>query len=222
MTVSTYVGPVDSVNRAGRLALVRTTRDQLVHVAVQLLDEGGPAAVTLREVGRRSGVSHNAPYRHFEDKEELLAAVAARELRKQARAESGRDARAPIAALRRRMDAYIRWATRYPARFKLTFGPWSRAWPELGEAAQEARVVVVGLVSAAQQSGDLPPGQPERVAALILATAHGAVDLALAGHLSPSGRGKASPVGLVEDLFRALANEKTGGVAGLEVGGRVS
>jgi len=187
---------------------VRTTRDQLVDVAVELLDEGGPAAVTLREVGRRCGLSHNAPYRHFEDKEELLAAVAARELRKQARAESGRDVRPPITALRHRMDAYIRWATRHPARFKLTFGPWSRAWPELGEAAQEARVVVVGLVNAAQESGDLPPGEPERMAALVLATAHGAVDLALAGHLSPSGRGKASPLGLVEDLFRALAKGK--------------
>ena len=53
------------------------TRDTLVAVAAQLLDEGGPEAVTLREVGHRAGVSHNAPYKHFADKEALLAAVAA-------------------------------------------------------------------------------------------------------------------------------------------------
>ena len=60
--------------------MVPKTRDALVAAAAQLLDEGGPEAVTLREVGHRAGVSHNAPYKHFADKEALLAAVAAREL----------------------------------------------------------------------------------------------------------------------------------------------
>ena len=50
-----------------------------------LLDEGGVDHVTLREVGRRAGVSHNAPYKHFESKEALLAAIAARELAASAR-----------------------------------------------------------------------------------------------------------------------------------------
>ncbi|GAA1667197.1 hypothetical protein GCM10009765_15850 [Fodinicola feengrottensis] len=56
------------------------TCDALVEAAAKLLDGGGVAAATLREVGHRAGVSHNAPYRHFPDKEALLAAVAAREL----------------------------------------------------------------------------------------------------------------------------------------------
>src|ERR1700677_3914321 len=62
--------------------MASSTRDALVDAAVQLLDEGGPEAVTLREVGHRAGVSHNAPYKHFTGKEALLAAVAARELRR--------------------------------------------------------------------------------------------------------------------------------------------
>jgi AcrR family transcriptional regulator len=56
------------------------TRDDLIEVATGLLDRGGVAAVTLREVGRLAGVSHNAPYKHFADKQALLAAVAARDL----------------------------------------------------------------------------------------------------------------------------------------------
>src|SRR2546429_7684555 len=60
--------------------MVSNTRDTLLAAAAQLLDEGGPEAVTLREVGHRAGVSHNAPYKHFADKQALLAAVAAREL----------------------------------------------------------------------------------------------------------------------------------------------
>ena len=61
-----------------------STRDALIDAAAELSAAGGPAAVTLREVGRRAGVSHNAPYKHFADKEELLAAVAARDLARRA------------------------------------------------------------------------------------------------------------------------------------------
>ena len=42
-----------------------------------LIGEVGPQAFTIREVARRAGVSHNAPYRHFRDKDELLEAIAA-------------------------------------------------------------------------------------------------------------------------------------------------
>src|SRR5271154_2730714 len=49
----------------------------LLDSAVALIGEVGPQAFTLREVARRAGVSHNAPYRHFRDKDDLLAAVAA-------------------------------------------------------------------------------------------------------------------------------------------------
>ncbi|WP_291410022.1 TetR/AcrR family transcriptional regulator [Actinophytocola sp.] len=57
------------------------TRESLVDAATALLDEGGVAAVTLREVGRQVGVSHNAPYKHFASKELLLAAVRRRSWR---------------------------------------------------------------------------------------------------------------------------------------------
>lgn len=50
-------------------------REELVQAAVVLAEEGGPEAVVLREVSRRAGVSHNAAYRHFADREALLAAV---------------------------------------------------------------------------------------------------------------------------------------------------
>src|SRR6516162_6235923 len=52
-------------------------REALLKAAIRLIAEVGPAAFTLREVARRAGVSHNAPYRHFRDKDDLLAAVAA-------------------------------------------------------------------------------------------------------------------------------------------------
>ena len=62
-----------------------STRDRLAAAAASLLDGGGPDAVTLREVGRMAGVSHNAPYKHFADKSALLAEIATRQLRSLAR-----------------------------------------------------------------------------------------------------------------------------------------
>ena len=50
----------------------------LVAAALALLDETQDWAFSLREVARRAGVSHNAPYKHFPEKRDLLAAVAAR------------------------------------------------------------------------------------------------------------------------------------------------
>jgi AcrR family transcriptional regulator len=52
------------------------TRHSLIDAAGVLLDLGGVEAVTLREVGARSGVSRSAAYRHFTDKESLLTVLA--------------------------------------------------------------------------------------------------------------------------------------------------
>ncbi|MFH8614954.1 TetR/AcrR family transcriptional regulator [Streptomyces sp. NPDC017979] len=51
------------------------TRRALLDAAAELLDLGGPEAVTLREVGARAGVTRGAPYRHFTGKDSLLTAV---------------------------------------------------------------------------------------------------------------------------------------------------
>src|ERR1044071_5191698 len=53
-------------------------RPVLVDTAVELARSTGPDGVVLREVARRAGVSHNAAYRHFEDRAALLAEVAER------------------------------------------------------------------------------------------------------------------------------------------------
>jgi AcrR family transcriptional regulator len=94
----------------------RDTRSLLVAEAAKLLDAGGPAAVTLRDVGKRAGVSHNAPYKHFKSKEDLLAAIASRELDRQSKAMSTvGSGRRPLEALRALMHGYVRWARGHPS-----------------------------------------------------------------------------------------------------------
>jgi AcrR family transcriptional regulator len=181
------------------------TRDALIEAAARLLDTGGPAAVTLREVGRQTGVSRGAPYKHFADKEALLAAVAATELTALGTqlgevAERG----GPDNDLRALMHRYVTWGMAHPERFRLVFAAWSRPSEELGSAASSARARLVEATAAAQRSGQLPAAEAERLSALLQALANGAIELALAGHLSPDGKGKASPDDLVDDLFGYL------------------
>ncbi|GAA1697099.1 TetR/AcrR family transcriptional regulator [Fodinicola feengrottensis] len=184
------------------------TRDALIEAAAHLLDQGGVDAVTLREVGRRVGVSHNAPYKHFASKEALLAAVAARELARRSAVLAGASG-PPEAVLREATHAYVEWASRYPARFRLVFGPWTIESNELAAAAETTQAALVGLVAATQRAGALPAGDPVRLASLIRSLAHGAADLAAAGHLAAGGKGNASPRQLVDDLFGYLRGAAT-------------
>jgi AcrR family transcriptional regulator len=187
--------------------MASSTRDALVDAAAQLLDEGGPEAVTLREVGHRAGVSHNAPYKHFTGKEALLAAVAARELKRQGAAV------ASATTLQSVLHGHVDWALAHPERFRLVFGTWSTGSEELAAAAETARATLIALVTEQQRASRLPDGDPERLAALLQALAHGAVALTLAGHLSPDGKGHANPGDLVDDLIGhlgAAAQQGTG------------
>lgn len=182
------------------------TREKLIEVATRLLDEGGVEAVTLREVGRLAGVSHNAPYKHFASKETLLAAIAASELTRlnTVLTEATKRRRTPETALRTAMHRYVTWALEHPERFRLIFGRWSIESAELGAAANLAQTTFVSMVAAAQDSGALPEGDPVRLASLLRALAHGAADLASVGHLATHGKGNAGPGDLVDDLFDYL------------------
>ena len=91
----------------------------LLRTAGQMLEKHGVAGLSLREAARRAGVSHGAPYRHFPDRESLLAALAAEGF-----AKLGRDLQEAGSAggLRARGEAYVRFALQNPQRFRLMFG----------------------------------------------------------------------------------------------------
>ena len=116
----------------------------LIAAARELLDADGPGAVSLREAARRVGVSATATYRHFHDKDHLLAAVAA---------EGYRDFAAKLRAVdvgadgfARMGTAYIEFALAHPGLFRMMFGPLLRErerFPELGAAADAAFAVLM-------------------------------------------------------------------------------
>ena len=98
-------------------------RRGLIDAAIQLAEEGGAGAVSVREAARRAGVSPGAPFRHFESRDALMTAVA-EEAQRRFRAEidaalAEAPAGDPLARFRKLGLAYLRWAMRNPAHFEI-------------------------------------------------------------------------------------------------------
>ena len=98
-------------------------RRVLIDAALQLVEEGGPEAVSVREAARRAGVSPGAPFRHFPSRSALMTAVAEdaqRRFRDEIDAALARaPADDPLQQLRCFGRAYLRWAMRNPAHFEI-------------------------------------------------------------------------------------------------------
>ena len=58
-----------------RKSRTRDLREDLLRISRELLDEGGPDALSMREVARRAGCTHQAPYHYFANREAILAAL---------------------------------------------------------------------------------------------------------------------------------------------------
>jgi len=123
-------------------------RAALLDAALALLAEG--LEPTLRAVARRAGVSPMAPYRHYSDREALLAAVAVRGVVDLKTALEAADAQAePGRGLVAQAVAYVRYAVDHPVLFRLMFGPGRPAGGGIVcEACQDVRAVLLNRLAA--------------------------------------------------------------------------
>jgi len=156
-------------------------REALLEAGLALLREHGAESLGLRELARQAGVSRTAPYRHFESKEALIAAIAEQGfLRLQTYQDEAR---------RRHPDEveawflegarqYIRFAVDHPEHLKVMFGPYIRYTPSQTEhplyAVGNATFgKLVELVVRAQQAGLVRAGDPVEVSVSVWSLLHG-------------------------------------------------
>jgi AcrR family transcriptional regulator len=139
-------------------------RRALIDTALAMVTEEGAWNFTLREVARRAGVSHAAPYNHFEDKSALLAEVATlgfqslREAMEAAAREQPRSARQALASVG---AAYVRFGVEQPAHYRLMFGAEladKERYPTLQEASDATFAVLTGVLERGQASGQVRRG----------------------------------------------------------------
>jgi AcrR family transcriptional regulator len=164
-------------------------RPVLLAEARAQLDAGGPESVSLRETARRAGVSATATYRHFSDKDSLLAAVAAEGFREfgKALADSIKDGR-PFAAMGR---AYVEFALAHPGLFRLMFSPLIRErdrFPDLKEASEQA---FRGLQMGAAAARNSPDANADAAALAAWSLVHGLSHLLLDGAIPSPFAGSA-------------------------------
>lgn len=160
-------------------------RAACVRAGMELLEESGQTALSLRAVARRAGVSPAAPYRHYADREALVAAVAA---------VGYRDLAARLAAAHPSPStpeemisvaiAYVRFALERPALFRIMFGePCDRDNDERVAATTAVSLYLREIVERSFPQAD----DAEALATAIWALVHGLAFLHLDGKLDAAG-----------------------------------
>jgi AcrR family transcriptional regulator len=172
-------------------------RAALTRAAASLLDERGVRGVTLREVARRAGVSHGAPYRHFTGREALLEALAWEGF---ARLASALDAAAPRGG-REVARTYIRFALAQPDRFRLMYALAAESGREAAwrDALQDTMRAFAGAFSGLADARDT-----RRAAAAAWSLVHGLAQLMLDGHLGAASDGEGPDERFVDEVLGAL------------------
>jgi len=191
-------------------------KETLIESTLRLIREVGPSAFTLREVARRAGVSHNAPYRHFHDRNDLLAAVAAEGFDRltESMNQAATPGRTPLERLRLAGRGYVAFALRWPEHFAVMFDfPLPHGeYPALGAAGARAFEVLIDLVRSCQTAGALKEGDAQQYALLAWSLVHGIAKLAIGGQFA-----HASQKAALEFCDFATASLTTG-IAGRNAG----
>ncbi len=161
-------------------------RQALIEAGLEILEQEGSRALSLRKAARKAGVSHTAPYRHFANKEALIAAIAEEGYRELEARMRQALAAAPPDDYRSRLTAlgwaYIQFALEHPHHLRVMFGDFPETCqPDAGDSF----TLLVQTIAAGQAAQAIVPGDPLQFALSLWATVHGLATL-LAEHKIPA------------------------------------
>jgi AcrR family transcriptional regulator len=163
-------------------------RAALVKATLRAIAEDGPDGFTLRDVARRAGVSPAAPYRHFRDKDELLAAVAGECAERlgatidRAVAEASHD---PLDRFRHVGIAYVMFAYEHPEHFRALAVPnvAAKMTPEQRSAVATWNDEQRQALARAQEAGTIAAIPLDELMLAANALVHGLAHLIVEGTL---------------------------------------
>ena len=163
-------------------------RQKVLKASLALIEEGGLDRLSMREVARKAGVSHQAPYHYFGDREAILAALAGEGFSKlgqslmRAAAQAGSE---PVKAVEAMGRAYVEFALRNPAYFQAMFRadavPLDR-YPDARKHEDEAFEKLVEGIG--QAFANQPTEVRQTIAIACWAMVHGLATLILEGSLA--------------------------------------
>lgn len=189
-------------------------RAALLDAAERLLRADGVASLSLRSVAKAAGVSHTAPYRHFADKQALLAALAEigfARLRDGMAAAAAKHPGDPRRQLVEAGIAYVRLASAHPELTHLMFGgalPDDAADEAQRQTAQAAFQGLVRIIEDGVRAGTFVDRPPLELAVAAWSLVHGVAMLLTTGRLDRTGLGRIR----AETLARRLAQHLVDGI----------
>src|SRR5262245_6713086 len=195
----------ESADRAKKPYHHGDLRNALLEAGLEILDREGIAAVTLREIAARAGVSHAAPAHHFGNLKGLmtaLAAVAFGRLYESIEAAMDAAPKPPVEQLRAAGRGYVSFAERNPGLFRLMFTAslLDHADPDLQRAGGRAYQQLLDIAAqAAAERGGHGADYVSAVALQIWCSVHGFAHLLLEGQIAPPPGG-GSPACLLPDI----------------------
>src|SRR5262245_49294454 len=190
-------------------------RQRVLNASLALIDDGGLDRLSMREVARKAGVSHQAPYHYFEDREAILAALAGEGFSKlgQLLARAAAQSDAPAKAVEAMGHAYVDFALRNPAYFQAMFRadavPLDR-YPEARKREDEAFGKLVEGIGHAFADDSTKVRQA--IAVACWAMVHGLATLVLEGSLArklkiPKARQKQVAEDVIGTFMRLVGNK---------------
>jgi AcrR family transcriptional regulator len=186
LTLSTHFAKMILVSRKPRKPAYHhgNLRAALIEGGVQLIQEEGLRALTLRGIGNRLGVSRSAAYRHFTDKAALLSAISEAGFIEFGNVLKAAKDGAPT-DFASRMDAmgvaYVRFAREHRAHFEVMFGEPPAPGSPAAEAGARAFGILEQTIREGQECGEVRPGDSKLLARAVWAMSHGISTLRLDG-----------------------------------------
>ena len=170
-------------------------RNALIQAGLELLAEGGVQELDLRKVARRAGVSHAAPYRHFADKQALIAAIneegfhlLAERIRSTLREVSDE----PVEQLLGVALAYVRFAKENPWLMREMFSGLTierETFESLHTASKSVYRLYAEVIRRGQESGKIVDGDPTALAGVLWSVLHGLAMLIIENQMRPYADG---------------------------------